>query len=46
MGTLGGSIVMGLVTALAGFFFPQWVTVIVFMLLIFLLIARPQGMFG
>jgi branched-chain amino acid transport system permease protein len=46
MGTLGGSIVMGLVTAFAGFFFPQWVTIIVFMLLIFLLIARPQGLFG
>jgi branched-chain amino acid transport system permease protein len=46
MGTLGGSIVMGLVTAFAGFFFPQWVTIIVFMLLIFLLIVRPQGLFG
>jgi branched-chain amino acid transport system permease protein len=46
MGTLGGSIVMGLVTAFAGFFFPQWVTIIVFMLLIVLLIARPQGLFG
>jgi branched-chain amino acid transport system permease protein len=46
MGTLGGSVVMGLVTAFAGFFFPQWVTVIVFLLLIFLLIARPKGFFG
>jgi branched-subunit amino acid ABC-type transport system permease component len=46
MGALGGSVVMGLVTAFAGFFFPQWVMVIVFLLLIALLIARPQGFFG
>jgi branched-chain amino acid transport system permease protein len=46
MGALGGSIVMGLVTAFAGFFFPQSVTIIVFMLLIVLLIARPQGFFS
>jgi branched-subunit amino acid ABC-type transport system permease component len=46
VGTLGGSLVMGLVTALAGFLFPAWVTVIVFALLIVLLIARPQGLFG
>lgn len=46
LGALGGSIVMGLVTAFAGFFFPQWVTVIVFLLLIALLIARPQGFFA
>ncbi len=46
LGTLGGSIVMGLVTALAGFFAPAWVTVIVFALLIIVLIARPQGLFG
>jgi len=46
MGALGGSIMMGLVTAFAGFFFPQWVTVIVFLLLILLLIWRPQGFFA
>jgi branched-subunit amino acid ABC-type transport system permease component len=46
MGALGGSLVMGLVTAFAGFFFPQWVMVIVFVLLIGLLIARPQGFFA
>ncbi len=37
---------MGLVTALAGFLFPQWVTIIVFMMLILLLIVRPNGLFG
>lgn len=46
MGALGGSVVMGLVTAFAGFFFPQWVTIIVFLLLILLLIARPRGFFA
>lgn len=46
MGALGGSIVMGIVTALAGFFFPQWVTIIVFMLLIVMLVFRPNGLFG
>ena len=46
MGALGGSLIMGLVTALAGFLFPQWVTIIVFMLLICLLIVRPNGLFG
>lgn len=46
MGALGGSVIMGLVTALAGFLFPQWVTIIVFMMLILLLIVRPNGLFG
>lgn len=46
IGTLGGSLVMGIVTALAGFLFPAWVTIIVFALLIVLLVARPQGLFG
>jgi branched-chain amino acid transport system permease protein len=46
MGALGGSLVMGIVTALAGFFFPQWVTIIVFMLLIVMLVFRPNGLFG
>ena len=46
MGALGGSLIMGLVTALAGFLFPQWVTIIVFMLLIVMLVFRPNGLFG
>lgn len=45
-GSLGGSIVMGLVTAVASFFAPQWVTTIVFALLIVLLVVRPNGLFG
>jgi branched-chain amino acid transport system permease protein len=46
MGALGGSLIMGIVTALAGFLFPQWVTIIVFSLLIVLLIFRPNGLFA
>jgi branched-chain amino acid transport system permease protein len=46
LGSLVGSLVLGLVTAYAGFFAPQWVTVSVFAILIVLLIARPRGLFG
>lgn len=46
MGALGGSLIMGVVTAFAGFLFPAWVTVIVFGMLILLLIVRPNGLFA
>jgi branched-chain amino acid transport system permease protein len=46
IGSLVGSLVLGLVTAYAGFFWPQWVTISVFAILILLLIARPKGLFG
>jgi branched-chain amino acid transport system permease protein len=46
LGSLTGSLVLGLVTAYAGFFAPQWVTISVFGILILLLIARPRGLFG
>jgi branched-subunit amino acid ABC-type transport system permease component len=46
LGSLVGSLVLGLLTAYAGFFAPQWVTVSVFAILILLLIARPKGLFG
>jgi branched-chain amino acid transport system permease protein len=46
LGSLVGSLVLGLVTAYAGFFAPQWVTISVFAILILLLIARPRGLFG
>jgi branched-subunit amino acid ABC-type transport system permease component len=46
LGSLVGSLVLGLVTAYAGFFAPQWVTISVFGILILLLIARPRGLFG
>jgi branched-chain amino acid transport system permease protein len=46
LGSLAGSIVIGLVTGFAGFFLPQWVTVSVFLILIMLLIGRPAGLLG
>jgi branched-chain amino acid transport system permease protein len=46
LGSLVGSLVLGLVTAYAGFLAPQWVTISVFAILILLLIARPKGLFG
>jgi branched-chain amino acid transport system permease protein len=46
LGSLTGSLVLGLVTAYAGFFAPQWVTIIVFGIMILLLIARPRGLSG
>jgi branched-chain amino acid transport system permease protein len=46
LGALGGSLVMGVVTALASYWAPSWVTISVFALLIALLIARPNGLFG
>jgi len=46
LGSLTGSLVLGLITAFAGFYFQQWVTVTVFALLIALLVLRPRGIFG
>ncbi len=44
LGALAGSLLMGLVTAAAGFINPQWVSVCVFGILILLLIMRPRGL--
>jgi branched-subunit amino acid ABC-type transport system permease component len=46
LGSLTGSLILGLITAFAGFFFQEWVTVTVFALLIALLVLRPRGLFG
>jgi branched-chain amino acid transport system permease protein len=46
LGSLVGSLVLGLVTAYAGYLSPSWVTISVFAILILLLIARPKGLFG
>jgi branched-chain amino acid transport system permease protein len=46
LGSLVGSLVLGMVTAYAGYLSPQWVTISVFGILILLLIARPKGLFG
>ena len=44
LGALTGSLLMGLVTAAAGFINPQWVSVCVFGILILLLIVKPRGL--
>jgi branched-chain amino acid transport system permease protein len=46
LGSLTGSLVLGLITAFAGFYVQEWVTVTVFALLIALLVLRPRGLFG
>jgi len=46
LGTIIGSVALGILTAYAGFFFPEWVTFSVFLALILLIIVRPQGLFG
>jgi branched-subunit amino acid ABC-type transport system permease component len=46
MGSIVGSISLGILTAYAGFFFPEWVTFSVFATMIVLILWRPQGLFG
>lgn len=46
LGALGGSLIMGVVTAVTGYEAPQYVTITVFVLLIGLLVSRPSGLFG
>jgi branched-chain amino acid transport system permease protein len=46
LGSLTGSLILGLITAFAGYYRPEWVTVTVFVMLIMLLVLRPRGLFG
>jgi len=46
LGTMVGSLALGILTAYAGFFFPEWVTFSVFITMILLILVRPQGLFG
>ena len=46
LGTIVGSVALGILTAYAGFFFPEWVTFSVFIMMILLILIRPQGLFG
>ena len=41
-----GATCLGLLTAFAGFFFPEWITFTIFLIMIVLIIVRPQGMVG
>jgi len=46
LGTIIGSVALGILTAYAGFFFPEWLTFSVFITMILLILVRPQGLFG
>jgi branched-subunit amino acid ABC-type transport system permease component len=46
LGTLIGSLALGLLTAFAGLLFPPWVAVAVFLALILLIVSRPKGLFA
>jgi branched-chain amino acid transport system permease protein len=46
LGTLVGAICLGFLTAFAGFFFPEWIISATFLIMIVLIIVRPQGILG
>jgi len=46
LGTIVGASCLGLLTAFAGFFFPEWITSTIFAIMIVLIILRPQGILG
>jgi branched-chain amino acid transport system permease protein len=46
LGTIAGAACLGLLTAFAGFFFPEWITFTIFLIMIVLIIVRPQGILG
>lgn len=46
LGSIVGSIALGILTAYAGFFFPEWATFSVFAVMIALILIRPRGLFG
>jgi branched-chain amino acid transport system permease protein len=46
LGTLVGAACLGLLTAFAGFFFPEWIVSATFFIMIVLIIFRPQGILG
>lgn len=46
LGTIIGAASIGILSALAGFTVPEWVTFSVFLTLILLLVVRPQGLLG
>jgi branched-chain amino acid transport system permease protein len=46
LGSIVGSLSLGILTAYAGFLFPEWVTFSVFAMMIVLILIRPRGLFG
>jgi len=45
-GTLVGATCLGLLTAFTGFFFPDWIISTTFLIMIVLIVVRPQGILG
>jgi branched-chain amino acid transport system permease protein len=46
LGTIVGATCLGLLTAFAGFFFPEWITFTIFLIMIFLIVVKPKGLLG
>jgi branched-subunit amino acid ABC-type transport system permease component len=46
LGTAVGATCLGLLTAFAGFLFPEWNTFTIFLIMIGLIIIRPRGILG
>ena len=46
LGTLVGALCLGFLTAFAGFFFPEWIISVTFLIMIVLIVVRPQGILG
>jgi branched-chain amino acid transport system permease protein len=46
LGTIVGASCLGLLTAFASFFFPEWITFTIFLIMIVLIVVRPQGILG
>ncbi len=46
LGSITGSLALGIITAYAGFFYPEWVTFCIFAIMIILILFRPKGLFG
>jgi branched-subunit amino acid ABC-type transport system permease component len=46
LGTVVGATCLGVLTAFAGFLFPEWNSFTIFLIMIVLIIIRPQGILG
>lgn len=45
-GTVASGIMVGVVVAITGLFYPKWADVVMFMLMAAVLLLRPRGLFG
>ncbi len=46
LGAIVGAAALGMLTAFAGYFFPEWISFSIFAMMIILIIFRPQGLLG